>query len=407
MAATAQRPARRRPAGEAPQLSGDPRRARREPRDRRNSAREALDRLLRTEFAVVIVDVCMPELDGFELAADDSRPSAIPADGHHLRLRCRTSRDLDRLRGYECGAVDYLPVPIVPEILRAKVNVFVELLPQDPAARTAQPRAREPRVAERTAELEDANRRKDEFLAVLAHELRNPLAADPHGRRARRPRRRVRRRTLDQACGRHRPAGRRTSAGWSTISWTSRASRAASSSCSASRPRSRRSSRTRSRPSQPLIAERAPHPHDRPIPDESLEVIGDAARLTQVVANILHNAAKFTDPGGRIELTVDADAAARSRSASWTTASASRPRCCRACSICSRRSIGRSTAPSTGLGVGLALVRRLVEMHGGQVTARSAGPGKGAEIDGAAAAGRRRAGVRRRARCRDRRPSPA
>ena len=90
------------------------------------SARGALDHLLRTEFAVVIIDVCMPELDGFELAAmirehpRFQRTAIIFVSGVHLT-------ELDRLKGYEVGAVDYLPVPIVPAILRAKVNVFVEL----------------------------------------------------------------------------------------------------------------------------------------------------------------------------------------------------------------------------------------------------------------------------------------
>ena len=72
------------------------------------------------------MDVCMPELDGFELAAmirdhpRFQRTAIIFVSGVHLT-------DLDRLRGYEYGAVDYLPVPVVPEILRAKVSVFVEL----------------------------------------------------------------------------------------------------------------------------------------------------------------------------------------------------------------------------------------------------------------------------------------
>ena len=90
------------------------------------SAREALEQLLKSEFAVVLVDVCMPELDGFELAAmirehpRFRRPAIIFVSGVHLT-------DLDRLKGYEYGAVDYVPVPVVPEILRAKVNIFLDL----------------------------------------------------------------------------------------------------------------------------------------------------------------------------------------------------------------------------------------------------------------------------------------
>ena len=90
--------------------------------------------------------------------------------------------DLDRLRGYECGAVDYVPVPVVPEILRAKVSVFAELYRKTRALERLNAEL-EHRVAERTAALEattgalqEADQRKDEFLAMLAHELRNPLA---------------------------------------------------------------------------------------------------------------------------------------------------------------------------------------------------------------------------------------
>ena len=90
--------------------------------------------------------------------------------------------DLDRLRGYECGAVDYVPVPVVPEILRAKVSVFAELYRKTRALERLNAEL-EQRVADRTAALEattaalqEADRRKDEFLAILAHELRNPLA---------------------------------------------------------------------------------------------------------------------------------------------------------------------------------------------------------------------------------------
>jgi CheY-like chemotaxis protein len=91
-----------------------------------SSAREALEHLLKTEVAVVLIDVCMPELDGFELAAmirdhpRFQRTALIFVSAIHLT-------DIDRLRGYEAGAVDYVPVPVVPEVLRAKVRVFAEL----------------------------------------------------------------------------------------------------------------------------------------------------------------------------------------------------------------------------------------------------------------------------------------
>jgi signal transduction histidine kinase len=91
-----------------------------------NSAREALEHLLKTDIAVVLMDVSMPEIDGFELAEmirqhpRFQRTAIIFISAVHLT-------DLDRLKGYQRGAVDYISVPVVPEVLRAKVTVFAEL----------------------------------------------------------------------------------------------------------------------------------------------------------------------------------------------------------------------------------------------------------------------------------------
>lgn len=80
------------------------------------SGREALEILLKTEIAVILVDVCMPELDGFELAAmirEHPRFQKIAI----IFISAIQVSDFDRLRGYEMGAVDYVPVPVVPEVL--------------------------------------------------------------------------------------------------------------------------------------------------------------------------------------------------------------------------------------------------------------------------------------------------
>ena len=91
-----------------------------------HSGREALDCLLRTDVAVVLMDVSMPELDGFELA-DLIRQHPRFQDTAIIFISAVHLSDMDRLRGYERGAVDYISVPIVPELLRAKVSVFADL----------------------------------------------------------------------------------------------------------------------------------------------------------------------------------------------------------------------------------------------------------------------------------------
>ena len=115
------------------------------------SAKEALEVLLKTDIAVVLMDVSMPELDGFQLAAmirqhpRFQRTAIIFVSAVHLT-------DLDQLKGYEHGAVDYISVPVVPELLRAKVRVFADLHRKTRMLETLN-RELEQRVLERTEEL--------------------------------------------------------------------------------------------------------------------------------------------------------------------------------------------------------------------------------------------------------------
>lgn len=125
-----------------------------------NSAREALEYLLKNDVAVVLMDVCMPELDGFQLAAmlrehpRYERTAIIFISAIHLS-------DVDRVKGYETGAVDYVPVPVVPEILRAKVKIFVELYRKTRELQQLNNEL-ESRVLERTSELEASTARLSE-----------------------------------------------------------------------------------------------------------------------------------------------------------------------------------------------------------------------------------------------------
>ena len=131
-----------------------------------NSAKEALEKLLKIDVAVVLMDVSMPEIDGFELAEiirqhpRFQKTAIIFISAVHLT-------DLDRLRGYQHGAVDYLSVPVVPEVLRAKVKVFTELHRKNQQLERLNSEL-EQRVAQRTSELQQK--------AIALHKLNRELA---------------------------------------------------------------------------------------------------------------------------------------------------------------------------------------------------------------------------------------
>jgi signal transduction histidine kinase/ActR/RegA family two-component response regulator len=119
------------------------------------SANEALEHLLKNDVAVMLIDVCMPDLDGFELAAMIREHPRFQKTAIIFVSAIQVT-DLDLLRGYAAGAVDYVPVPVVPDLLRAKVRVFAELYRKTRQLETLNAEL-ERRVAERTAELAQAN----------------------------------------------------------------------------------------------------------------------------------------------------------------------------------------------------------------------------------------------------------
>src|SRR4051812_28270158 len=141
----------------------------------------ALRLLLEREVAVIVLDIKMPGVSGFELARiikDTKRFRQTPI----VFLTAHMVEDQDVVAGYGAGAVDYLTKPVNPQILRQKIAVFAELHRKTRALAELNEKL-EDRVLERTAELErseaalrTSGKQKDEFLAVLAHELRNPLA---------------------------------------------------------------------------------------------------------------------------------------------------------------------------------------------------------------------------------------
>ena len=129
------------------------------------SAREALDQLLHHDIAVVLMDVSMPDIDGFELAdmmhqhPRFQKIAIIFISGVHLT-------DMDRIRGYKSGAVDYISVPVVPELLRAKVGVFAELHRKTRQLESLN-RELEQRVEERTEKIRSLNSLLEQRVAEL------------------------------------------------------------------------------------------------------------------------------------------------------------------------------------------------------------------------------------------------
>jgi signal transduction histidine kinase len=139
------------------------------------SGMEALRHLLQGEFALIVLDVNMPGMDGFETASlirQRSNSELTPI----IFISAINYSEVHLSRGYALGAVDYISAPIVPEILRAKVSFFIELHRKtEQLKRQAEMQVQLVREQAARAEAEAANKAKDRFIAMLSHELRTPL----------------------------------------------------------------------------------------------------------------------------------------------------------------------------------------------------------------------------------------
>lgn len=143
-----------------------------------NSGPEALRQLLRREFSVMLLDVHMPGMDGFEIAETiRSRPRMTPTP--IIFVSASHQDELDRLRGYETGAFDYVMTPVNPQILRAKVAAFLKMHRMHrEISQQAEHLARlNAQLVEKNAALEALQQSKDLLTGMVVHDLRNPLTA--------------------------------------------------------------------------------------------------------------------------------------------------------------------------------------------------------------------------------------
>jgi two-component system, sensor histidine kinase len=354
---------------------------------------EALSHLLAQDFALIILDVSMPGMDGFEtarLVRSRARSRTTPI----LFITGLACDDDEILRAYELGACDFLMKPIRPEVLRAKAGVYLqlqdrtrELKDKADELRRAQVAAHERELTmqrerfesealeHRMHQLADTDRRKDEFLAILAHELRNPLqplltAVELIEHEADRPVP-TRVRGIIQRQVHH--IGRLVDDLLDVARFQT----------------------------GKLELRREPVAIDRLVEDavavirsaadarghvvvvtgagEPPIVFGDPVRLAQVLSNLLSNAVKYTEPPGRIDVawgSEDGQAFVRITDNGRGITASLLPK------IFDMFVQERVTDDGAGgLGLGLGLAKRLVELHGGSMSAASEGPGTGATFE--------------------------
>jgi signal transduction histidine kinase len=346
------------------------------------SGQEALRQVLLNDFAVILLDVNMPGMDGFETAeAIHQRPRS--ADIPIIFVTAFLADEIDRLKAYQRGAVDFLFTPVIPQILQAKVSVFVAL-----ANKNEQLRRQADKLSQRTAELTTANRKltremeerraaerkshaKDEFLAMLGHELRNPLSAISSasallGMPGANVDSNARARVIIQRQTQHLSKIvddlldlSRAMSGKILLSKKPLDMGALVSTCLDTFRATGRSAG-----------------HQINVALEPCWVDGDTTRLEQVASNLIDNALKYTPAGGTIDVSVgcaDSDVVLTVSDSGVGIGPELLPHVFDVF-VQGTISLDRSQG---GLGIGLSLVRRLVELHGGSVSAASDGTGHG------------------------------
>jgi signal transduction histidine kinase len=352
------------------------------------SGAEAIARASEQSFAVALLDVQMPEMDGFEVA----RRLRETATGVELPIIFLTAIHVDEMysrKGYASGGADYITKPFDPEVLRARVRAFVDLFQQRERLRLVQvgERTRErdealekleallasERAARREAEI--ANRAKDEFLATVSHELRTPLSAilgwtiiarrnsiSPDVERAlttieRNARAQIR--IIEDVLD----VGRIISGKLQLEVAPTDVADAIEGAVETVRP----------------AADAKQVALDVAIDPDAGVIAADAERLQQIACNLLSNAVKFTPKGGHVTVS------ARRTASSVVIRVSDDGEGVRAEFLPYlfepfRQADGSTTRRHGGLGLGLAIVKQLVDAHQGVIIARSEGEGRGASF---------------------------
>jgi signal transduction histidine kinase len=352
------------------------------------SGQQALRQVLLHDFAVILLDVNMPGMDGFE-TAEAIHQRARSADIPIIFVTAFLADEIDRLKAYQRGAADFLFTPVIPQILHAKIQVFVAL-----ATKNEELKRQAHKLSQRTTELTATNKRltremeerqaaerkshaKDEFLAMLGHELRNPLSAISSAA------------TLIGLAG----------AGPDTISrakqiiqrQSQHLSRIVDDLLDLSRAMSGK-----------ILLDRKPvdvaglvsacldtfkatgrtNHYALNLQMAPAWVDGDPTRLEQIATNLIDNALKYTPQGGAIDIAVtdDEDEEEVVLTVRDTGVGIAQDLLPHVFDVFVQASTTLDRSQG-GLGIGLALVRRLVELHGGSVSAHSAGAAAGSTFE--------------------------
>ncbi|MGB9991285.1 response regulator [Massilia sp. SM-13] len=323
-----------------------------------SSGSEALERTSREKPDLVLLDTKLPDVNGFDVCRQ-LKQNPITAMVLVLQTSASYIGKPDKIRALDSGADNYLFEPIEPEELVANVRALL-------------------RLGRVERELRDMDRRKDEFLAILAHELRNPLGPIRNAVELLRK--------LDPS-----PSPSQENARQMILRQTDHMVRLVDDLLDVSRISQgkitlRRAPvelstvlRTAVETSQPNIVSRH-HQLDVQLPESEVWLDGDSVRLAQVIGNLLNNAAKFTPPGGRVTLSATCSGGEALIRVQDNGIGIDPEHVSSIFDLFSQAGHAPDRVQD-GLGIGLSLVRTLVQLHGGSVTAHSGGIGMGSTFE--------------------------